>query len=61
MSSSAEVVQQELTRLSVKQLRTLARLLKHPIRSSATSLEIRTELLRNLTSEAFWKKIVGTQ
>ena len=60
LSSSANDIQQQLGRLSVKQLRTLAQLLKHPLRSNATSLEIRTELLRSLTSEEFWKKILGS-
>jgi hypothetical protein len=59
LSSSVNDVRQELSRLQVKQLRSLAKLLKHPLRSNATSLEIRTELLRSLTSEEFWKRISG--
>ena len=50
-------IQNELSKLSVRQLRQLAKLMKQPLRSNATSLEIRSELLGNLTSEEFWKKI----
>ena len=60
ISPSANDLRQELTKLPAKQLRALAKLLKHPVRSNATAVEIRTELLRSLKSEEFWKKISGS-
>jgi hypothetical protein len=43
--------------LSVKQLRELSTRLGQPIRSSATSEEIRTELIRNVQAEEYWRTI----
>lgn len=60
ISKSANDLRQELAKLPAKQLRILAKLLKHPVRSNATAVEIRTELLRSLTSEEFWKRISGS-
>jgi len=60
LSFSAHDIKPELARLSVKQLHKLATLLQQPLRSNATSLEIRAELLRSITSEESWKKISGS-
>lgn len=43
--------------LTIKQLKEICGLIKQPVRSNATSEEIKRELVRSLQAEDFWKRI----
>ena len=43
--------------LTIKQLKEICGLIKQPVRSNATSEEIKRELVRSLQAEDFWSRI----
>ena len=43
--------------LTIKQLKEICGLIKQPVRSNATSEEIKRELVRSLQAEDFWRRI----
>ena len=45
--------------LTIKQLREVCDLINQPVRSNATSEEIKRELVRSLQAEDFWRRISG--
>jgi len=45
--------------LTIKQLREVCNLVNQPVRSNATSEEIKRELVRSLQAEDFWRRISG--
>jgi len=45
--------------LTIKQLREICNLVNQPVRSNATSEEIKRELVRSLQAEDFWRRISG--
>ena len=49
-----------LNKLTVKQLKEIARIIGQPLRSNANLSEIHSELMRYFLAEDFWKRISGT-
>lgn len=60
-SKNAELVRARLQPLAIKQLTEICRRLQLPVRSSASSREIREAIVQRIQSEHFWQKISGSQ
>jgi len=48
-----------LDELSVKQLRKVCDMMKHPVKSSGTSEGIKRDLIRSIQAEDYWSSIYG--
>lgn len=61
IKNSKKDLTKELDLLTVKQLREICKLIKIPIRSSASAFEIRSEIINHFQAEKLWFGISGTR
>lgn len=61
VKDSPNKIQEVLGKLTVKELRSLGRLVGQPVRSNASASEIRLELIRYFRAEDIWQRISGSE
>jgi hypothetical protein len=59
LRADASKMQELLDNLSIQQLRQLCKRIGHPVASSATSQEIKAEVIRTLQADDVWSRISG--